>query len=355
MKKVIIKTIVALLCSLIMPAASLGMTFKLEKPPSQIQYIVGGAYWIFAEGPITPDSGLELERFLNQNNVPKESIVFLNSPGGSVYGGMALGRIIRKWKLNVDVGQRTSNGDSAWRERLNKGYCYSACTFAYLGGYFRFLNRDSQYGVHRFTTKGFEGDEESAQIVSSSIANYIIEMGTDVRLLEISSSVPKNDLKILTGSELLNLKIVNNGTLLVSWSYYNSGDYLYLKGERDTQFGIQKLIFGCTGKPRELISIFMFESKDRQRDIITHQAEEVSLDEKIFDIKSYRISKNIIVGDYMSYVYQFPKSILDQMLNSKEISFFSKPTKSSALFFGFQSLPFTDGRQKLRAIISNCN
>ena len=330
------------------------MSFYAEKPPEVTEYYLGGAYWVFASGTITANSGEELERFLRLNKVPRESHLAFNSPGGNVYGAMELGRVIRKWQLTVDIGERAGRPSPYRHSEVKRGYCYSACTIAYLGGYFRYNGSGSQYGVHRFSSRGFEGNEEIAQVVASSIASYIIEMGGDVKLLELSSSVSKNDLHILSATELSTLKIVNNGTLPVKWAYQNSGNVLYLKGERDTQNGIQKIIFGCTENPKELMSIMMFEAKQRERDIIQHQAEQLRLDDRIIDIRPYRLNKNIVVNEYIQYAYNLPKNVINAMLNAQEVSFLTKPKADSEIFFAFARLPFREGAEKLKPILSNC-
>jgi hypothetical protein len=106
------------------------MNFELEKPRDATKYLTGGAFFIFANGDITAESGKEFERFLTSNRVPRESIVYLNSPGGSVFGGMDLGRVIRKWKLNTSIGNSAHDSDQIKRSTINTGYCYSACTLS---------------------------------------------------------------------------------------------------------------------------------------------------------------------------------------------------------------------------------
>jgi hypothetical protein len=96
-------------------------------------------------GEIKADAGARLEQFIVANKVPGRSMVILNSPGGSLAGGMALGRVLRKYDLRTDVGVQKAGE----REHV-PGSCFSSCTLAYVGGTFRFLTRGSQFGVHRF-------------------------------------------------------------------------------------------------------------------------------------------------------------------------------------------------------------
>jgi len=70
---------------------------------------------LFATGPVEDDFG----KFKNALEVPGlEQIVFVNSPGGDLWTGMRVGRII------ADSGVKT----------VTAGYCVSACSIMFMGG-----------------------------------------------------------------------------------------------------------------------------------------------------------------------------------------------------------------------------
>jgi hypothetical protein len=166
-------------------AAAPANTMSLEqmqfrgRPPQQPVEIFGNAWFIFADGVIDADAPARLKRFIQENHVPRKSIIVLNSPGGSLIGGIKLGRAIRDAGLLTDVGRNIGETE----KMLVAGECYSACTLAFLGGEFRSIEKDSTYGVHRFffTTKG-DQDTDAAQILSASIVQYIRDMDVDPEL-----------------------------------------------------------------------------------------------------------------------------------------------------------------------------
>ena len=58
--------------------------------------------WVAGEGEITADTPKRLLDFVSENYIPKN--IVLNSPGGSVIGGIELGRLIREIGANTSVG-----------------------------------------------------------------------------------------------------------------------------------------------------------------------------------------------------------------------------------------------------------
>jgi hypothetical protein len=97
-------------------------------PPDPKYSPMSGTAWdIFLDGSITDKTAAQLDRYLSSNNVPGESVLVLNSPGGSLIGGMELGRVIRKYRLTVYVGRQLKQGPT----KIGPGACYSACTLAF--------------------------------------------------------------------------------------------------------------------------------------------------------------------------------------------------------------------------------
>jgi len=128
------------------------MQFSAFPPDPLMNEMMGDHAWrIYASGPVDMDADKRLEAILETKKVPEYSRIYLHSEGGSLTGGIKLGRMIRKHMLHTNIGQldRTAKG----RVSASKGECYSACALAYLGGRFRFLMSGSAYGVHRWTRR----------------------------------------------------------------------------------------------------------------------------------------------------------------------------------------------------------
>jgi hypothetical protein len=169
------------------------MTFTAWNSTLGQQFGSGAREYIFAEGSICPDTDQKFQQFLDANP-PKapNTIVVLNSGGGDVGAGLAMGRIIRLAKMWTQVGSRfplmiggNQNIPPAAVPFLSRassppfpGYCYSSCTFTFMGGVNRWIDYDSNYGVHRFEfDDSVPNPVDQAQIDSATLVAYIEEMG----------------------------------------------------------------------------------------------------------------------------------------------------------------------------------
>jgi hypothetical protein len=92
------------------------------------------------QGIIQPDTAKAFAAFArtNRQKLPPSVTVSLDSPGGSLFGGMQLGREIRRLGFDADL--------------LPDQTCASACALAFLGGVLRTLVGDAKYGVHQFSS-----------------------------------------------------------------------------------------------------------------------------------------------------------------------------------------------------------
>ncbi|HXQ41612.1 MAG TPA: hypothetical protein VN821_10105, partial [Candidatus Udaeobacter sp.] len=74
-------------------------------PPLQPAEVFGNAWTIYADGPIDADAGPRLERLIRDDDIPPKSLLYLNSPGGNLMGGMTLGRVTRSALMLTYVGR----------------------------------------------------------------------------------------------------------------------------------------------------------------------------------------------------------------------------------------------------------
>lgn len=124
-------------------------------------------------------------------------LITFNSNGGNVATAMAYGRMIRSLGLST--------------LQLRSAECASACALAFVGG----VNRQAEpgaIGVHQssFSPETIvEGHTAVAavQALTAQIMTYLVEMDVDPKLLQLSLSVPSNDMRYLTASEMQSYKV----------------------------------------------------------------------------------------------------------------------------------------------------
>jgi hypothetical protein len=141
--------------------------------------------WIVADGDVTVDTAKALRDFVATNKVRLDSRqpVLLNSPGGSLFGGIALGETIRELGLGTRIGRSIPDQRHRSFENEAAGECLSACAFAFLGGKWR-TAADRTLGVHQHYTsemlsepsaKRFtSGDISAQQVIAGVLADYVV-------------------------------------------------------------------------------------------------------------------------------------------------------------------------------------
>jgi hypothetical protein len=147
------------------------MSFNLET--IDLRPISGIHYHVYGNGEIVEGDAERLLKVLQSSHVPPNDniSVYLDSPGGSLIEGLKLGKMILSLKANTNVGVQSSDRFAPF-----PGQCASACVLAYLGGNYRFLNADSNLGVHQFSlTNGIQAGKAIAitQVLAAHILSKV--------------------------------------------------------------------------------------------------------------------------------------------------------------------------------------
>lgn len=130
-------------------------------------------------------------------------VVSFNSNGGNVVAAIAYGRMIRALGLSTF--------------QLRSSQCASACALAFVGGVIRKAEPGS-IGVHQSSfapETAIDGQTAVAavQALTAQIMGYLVEMGVDPQLLQLSLSVPSDDMRYLTASEMASYKVTVDGPI----------------------------------------------------------------------------------------------------------------------------------------------
>lgn len=125
------------------------------------------------------------------------TIVTFDSNGGNIVTAIKYGRKIRQLGIST-IQLRSSN-------------CASACALAFVGGVQRLAEAGS-IGVHQasFTEDVvIDGHEAVAavQSLTAEILQYLEDMGVDSKLLQLSLSIPSNDMRYMTAAEMESYRV----------------------------------------------------------------------------------------------------------------------------------------------------
>lgn len=152
-----------------------------------------GSSYVLLQGRIDEGDTERLEQLLLSGKIDSRTIAF-NSPGGSLWEGVLMGRILRYRGFSTYVRP----GEE----------CVSACLFAFMGGEQRFVYPKGELGGHQF----YGGNERSTsqgftQFSTSELFKFAREMGVSSEVIEISSSTSPDNMHVFTPDELRRFKL----------------------------------------------------------------------------------------------------------------------------------------------------
>lgn len=177
-----------------------------------------GCLVIAAEGEIMADTPAALQRVLKANHLGfvdldrKSVTVVLDSPGGSVVGGVELGRLFRSEYLNTHVAKVVYAADG--RPALGAGICASSCAYAFLGGRQRSVGEGSRYGLHQVSTPSrsavrLDQAVGFTQELIAVLARYVEAMGVSPEVVTLATRTSSSGIDWIDHQKLVELKVVN--------------------------------------------------------------------------------------------------------------------------------------------------
>jgi hypothetical protein len=138
------------------------------------------------------------EKFLQLAKTSGLKSVIFDSEGGNIIAALELGRAIRKGGFNTHQEQGSE--------------CASACSLLFVSGVNRYAD-DETIGVHQSwfdTDAGIDMEEavSAVQELTADMLTYLIEMGVDPKLLQVSLTTPSDDMHYLSTKQMVELKVV---------------------------------------------------------------------------------------------------------------------------------------------------
>jgi hypothetical protein len=164
---------------------------------------------IVAEGVIeehTPEAFIEFAKAATVG-AKLSGVILINSLGGRIVASMQLGEAFRKLNVAVVVASYEQVGG---RSGPASGLCMSACVYAMMGGVKRIVPPESQVGIHRMSTKGYDesqsGQTSGATVfyadgaMVAALAHYAAQMGVNPALIRTAETISPDEILILSPS-----------------------------------------------------------------------------------------------------------------------------------------------------------
>jgi hypothetical protein len=184
--------------------ADAGSALELSKHPSD-SYVLNA---IEAKGRVEPGDTATLKAYIAQLPAKRATAIYLNSPGGSLEEGMALGRFFYHAGIRTIVA-----GPDA--------VCNSACSTALLGGRdgetgkpWRAKGSTARLGFHSFRfdwpSKDYSAQDMSraiarTQMTTLAMADYMREVDAPLEFLRARLRAPATGMHYMSNEEALSL------------------------------------------------------------------------------------------------------------------------------------------------------
>ncbi|RUM95216.1 hypothetical protein EET67_24510 [Pseudaminobacter arsenicus] len=186
---VICRAVFALFAAIAATNAQAGLTYDADQTSDGLRFVMVQGQFAFDDN---------LDEFAAVVRTHNPSVVSFNSPGGNVAKAMELGRLIRSFRLSTF--------------QLKGLDCSSACALAFLGGVIR-LAQPGAIGVHKssFSEASPISTHEAVSAVqqlTADVMTYMIEMGVDPALLQLSLQYDSDDIRYLSRSEMERFRVV---------------------------------------------------------------------------------------------------------------------------------------------------
>lgn len=191
---------------------------------------------IYLYGTIDAGAADRFDALVRSGKVPPGSDVYLNSPGGDLHAGIALGRLFRAQSIATHLGVPRRSSRSVQVSKV--AVCMDACTLAYMGGLFRW----SPTGNDRFGALPLRPQQGDAPQTPDDVDAYLKELNLTAEA-QYGRKI-QADASVLTGDEMINSGLANNGRLAPTVSYHMMGNAPLLtlgQSARDGQYRVTLL------------------------------------------------------------------------------------------------------------------
>jgi hypothetical protein len=232
---------------------------------------------------------------------------------------------------------------------------------AFLGGVDRRVLSNNKYGVHRFFITGTDiatsaEANDRAQIISSRIISYLVEMGADANLYGEMSKAGAAEMNFLSERQMVALR-VTTPLHKSTWELTQADRFFYLRGSTEDERGLHKFLIYCDTAPnntRFIRMTAMAQNGNRAQEIAEMTGHlQVSSDIGDVDLRPEDIlDRATPQNSYTSASFRMNRQVERILRTGTEMGFrFMPPAKQ--IFWGWTA-DLTAGRDKITTYLDNC-
>lgn len=292
---------------------------------------------IYLYGTIDAAAAQRVQAMIQSRRIPPNSDIYLNSPGGDVAAGMALGRLFRAGNMTTHLGAPRKTAQQPIVPKTSQ--CVNACAYAYAGGVFRW----APTGSDRFGAQPLPGNVTP----STDVAAYLKDMGVDP---QVFGSTPNGEVIWLNAEQMLADGLANNGRLLPTAVNNPISSFATITITQLTREGEHRLTLQC--RPGSLtLSAYYAIGADRARQMVARAVR------SYFEVNDQPVNSSeranaSVVDQAVMFSQTLPAAQLDQLVSARLMAAWLAD-RGGAVRYGFW-MPMDGVRKELRTYANNC-
>jgi hypothetical protein len=208
-----------------------------------------------------------------------------------------------------------------------------------------------QFGVHQFSYRDPTPDDlDKSQRLSAKIAKYIQEMGIPADFMEVSADTPWDKISLLSEERLHALKVITGGDTGVEWTVNLVAGLIYVRGERDTTFGHQKVLFAHSDTDGFQFYAFI-EAQGREHELTTFPSVEIVLNGEAGRIDISERCARAPSGENVVMIFtKLTETEASAVANSDSFGVIVRANPDAPVFLGISAMPSKGAEDKLKAL-----
>jgi len=292
---------------------------------------------IYLYGTIDAGAAQRVQSMIQSRRIPPNSDIYLNSPGGDMAAGIALGRLFRAGNMTTHLGSPRKTASQPIVPKSSQ--CVNACAYAYAGGMFRW----APTGSDRFGAQPLP----ATVTPSTDGAAYLKDMGVNP---QVFGSTPGGEVIWLSGEQMLASGLSNNGRMLPTAINLPISNVASITITQLTREGEHRITVQC--RPDGLtLSAYYAIGADRARQMVARAARSYfEVNDKPID-GGERVNASV-ENQAVVFSQPLPVTQLDQLLNANLLAAWLAD-RGGAVRYGFW-MPMDAVRKELRTYGNNC-
>lgn len=220
---------------------------------------------VYLYGMIDAGAPARFDELLKSFKIPPGSDVYLDSNGGDLAAGLALGRLFRSGKMVMHLGTPKRIPGAPAKQSV----CMDACAYAYFGGLYRWApSGTDRIGLHAYPTA--PAASASAGQPAVDIPAYLKDMGIRPTFFTPEKMPASEGVAWLTTDQLFEYGLANNGRLPLTANAEVNADTPRLTFNQTVRTGENRVTLQCRADGITMATVYVVGS-DRAKQLVDRE------------------------------------------------------------------------------------